>query len=161
MKIIEILKVLNKHKVNYAIAGGVAVVMYGYVRVTNDLDIIVDFSQKNVKKLINALSEINFKPKAPINPLDLAKEEKRKEWIEEKNAKVISFQNPKEIFLQIDVFILNDLFSFKTENKKINNLTVKVVSLDDLIRMKKEAARPLDLIDIKQLQDIKEQLNNG
>jgi predicted nucleotidyltransferase len=59
--------------------------------------------------------------------------------------------------LQIDVFILKELSQFKTKNKKINNLVVKVISLDELIKMKKEAGRPLDLIDIHQLQEIKEQ----
>jgi len=157
MKIINILKVLNKHQVKYAIAGGVAVGLYGFPRATLDVDILIDFSEKNVKRLAKAFTEINFKPKVPINVLDLAKEEKRKEWIEEKNAKVISFLNPQEHFLQIDVFILKCLSKFKIKNKKIDNITIKVISLDELIKMKKEAARPLDLIDLDKLLEIKKQ----
>ena len=37
----KVFKALNKAKVKYVVAGGVAVVLYGYTRYTGDLDLIV------------------------------------------------------------------------------------------------------------------------
>ncbi|MEW6556370.1 MAG: hypothetical protein AB1349_03345 [Elusimicrobiota bacterium] len=42
LEIIDILMTLNKHKVKYAIAGGVAVFLHGFVSATKDIDIILD-----------------------------------------------------------------------------------------------------------------------
>jgi hypothetical protein len=37
----KVFKALNKARVKYVIAGGVAVVLHGFMRLTNDLDLIV------------------------------------------------------------------------------------------------------------------------
>ncbi len=44
----EVFKALNKAKVKYVVAGGVAVVLHGYMRATGDLDLIVFLDQENL-----------------------------------------------------------------------------------------------------------------
>jgi hypothetical protein len=51
--------------------------------------------------------------------------------------------------------LIHDLREFKIVRKKTAFGTINVVSIDDLINLKKEAARPQDLADIEALKRIK------
>lgn len=150
-----ILKKLEEHKVDYAVIGGVAVVLYGYVRFTKDVDLLIDFSTENVKRFAEALNDLHFKPGAPVDIMELAEPNKRKYWMEEKNARVVTFYNPDVPLLQIDVLITRDLADLKKTRKKVADFEISVVDYDDLLMMKKETARPTDLIDIEKLEELK------
>jgi hypothetical protein len=154
MKIENILSALENEKVNYAVAGGVAIVLYGYIRFTKDIDLIVDFSEKNILRLAKALTALGFKPGVPIRILDMADPDMRRTWIKEKNALVITFYNPRSRMLQIDILIDKDLSRIRTVRKKLRNMQVTIVSLEDLIKMKKESGRPQDMLDIEKLREV-------
>jgi len=48
----EVFKALNKDKVKYVVAGGVAVNLYGYPRFTKDLDDIIQLNAiKRIQKI--------------------------------------------------------------------------------------------------------------
>ena len=51
----EIFRALERHGVRYLVIGGIAVNIYGFSRVTGDLDIIVSFEKGNLKKLVDLL----------------------------------------------------------------------------------------------------------
>ena len=155
MNIESILRALEEHKVEYAVIGGVAVVLYGYVRFTKDIDLLIDFSKENVKRFGEFLKKLDFRPGVPIGIIDMSDSEKRRYWVREKNAKVITFYNPDVPFLQIDVLITRDLADLKKTRRKIGDFEVSVVDYDDLLKMKKETARPTDLIDIEKLEELK------
>ena len=155
IKIEDILKSLEENNVQYAIVGGLAVVLYGYVRFTADIDFVLELSKENVERFLRAIGIFGFKPGIPIDPIGIANPKQRNEWIEEKNVKVITFCNPDAPHLQIDVLIILDLSQIKTERKKLDDFHVSVVSYDDLIRLKKESNREIDLIDIKKLDELR------
>lgn len=52
----ELCKKLNEHQVNYVLIGGFAVILHGFERTTKDIDLLVDTSIPNVKKIKEALS---------------------------------------------------------------------------------------------------------
>ncbi len=56
-----LLRLFNKHKVKYCIVGAFAVAFYAKPRYTKDIDILVEPSAGNSKKIINALNEFGFK----------------------------------------------------------------------------------------------------
>jgi len=155
MKIEDILRSLEKEKVDYAVIGGVAVVLYGYVRFTKDIDLMIDFSEDNLKRFMRVLSVLNFQPGVPIEPMEMVDANKRKEWIREKNAKVLTFYNPESQLLQIDVLLTKNLADVKRTRKGIDDFEISVVDYDTLLEMKKETARPTDLIDIEKLEELK------
>lgn len=51
MKVFEkVFRELNRTKVKYLVVGGVAVNLYGYLRFTGDLDVLLLLEEKNLKK---------------------------------------------------------------------------------------------------------------
>lgn len=53
----ELLLLFQKHKVEYVIAGGEAVIYYGYPRLTGDVDLFFRNSKANTQKVFDALTE--------------------------------------------------------------------------------------------------------
>ncbi|MFM2339072.1 MAG: hypothetical protein RL115_2265 [Bacteroidota bacterium] len=56
----QMLLVLIKHKVNFMLVGGYAVIHYGYGRSTGDMDIWLQLGNDNKNKLLTALSEFGI-----------------------------------------------------------------------------------------------------
>jgi predicted nucleotidyltransferase len=48
---------LQKHQVKYLIIGGIAAVLYGVPRATFDLDILIEATPGNARRLLDALVE--------------------------------------------------------------------------------------------------------
>jgi hypothetical protein len=57
----ELLRLLEKHGVDYMVVGGYAVAFHGYPRFTKDIDIFFKASTGNVICVRNALLEFGFK----------------------------------------------------------------------------------------------------
>ena len=52
----KLLVLLAEGKVDFVLVGGVAVTLHGYVRLTEDLDILIDGSADNVSRLLATLA---------------------------------------------------------------------------------------------------------
>lgn len=48
---------LCRAKIDYLVAGGVAVCLNGFVRTTQDLDLLIEASPENVRRLLSCLAE--------------------------------------------------------------------------------------------------------
>lgn len=56
----ELLLLLNANKVRYLVVGGYAVAAHGHPRYTKDLDVWIDRTPTNAKKLIKMLEQFGF-----------------------------------------------------------------------------------------------------
>ena len=56
----ELLKLFNKHKVEYIIVGAYALAFHGCPRYTGDLDILINPSPSNAKNILKAIKEFGF-----------------------------------------------------------------------------------------------------
>jgi hypothetical protein len=65
----DIFRALDAESVRYLVVGGTAVNLYGYVRMTVDLDIMVDLNEENLRKLLIVMEKLNYQPRAPVNPV--------------------------------------------------------------------------------------------
>lgn len=146
----------------YAVIGGVAVNLHGYNRVTGDLDIVLLLTDEEISKFIKIVKQLGLVPRLPVKLEDFANKAKRMEWITEKNMKVFSVYHPEFPLEHIDVLIDGeDKIGALIKNSipiKAGLVLVNLVHLDDLIQLKKEAARDRDLIDVKALEKIREHL---
>jgi len=156
----EILSELGKKNVKYLVIGGIAVNLYGHPRVTKDLDLMISFEKSNMDKFLEIIKAYGLKPRVPVEPEELADKSKRELWKKEKNMKVFSFYNPENDLEVIDIMIQDYLDFDKAYTKKENisdgSLSVSMISIDDLIKLKEIANRPRDREDIEVLKKLKE-----
>jgi predicted nucleotidyltransferase len=155
----NVFRCLNDEKIKYLVVGGVAVNLYGYVRFTGDLDILVLLEEENLKKLDRVMKKMGYSERIPVSLLELHDNKKVKEWLKTKNLKAYSFNPPKDSLLQIDIIIEESLkfdsFYQKKVTKKIDDIGIPIISLEDLIKMKKRANRDQDILDLKSLIKLK------
>jgi len=57
-EIVRVCEALNSEGVKYVVVGGCAVILHGYYRATHDIDLLVDSSIENIRRLKKALQEI-------------------------------------------------------------------------------------------------------
>jgi predicted nucleotidyltransferase len=154
----RVLEALSDAGVRYVVVGGVAVVMHGYLRMTQDVDVVVDLEQENVLRAVDTLTALGLRPMVPVDAREFANPEKRREWIEERNMKVFSMRDWKDPFLSVDLFVREPApfveLSARAVKVQVGHATVLVAAIDDLIAMKREAGRPTDLQDIQKLEEI-------
>ncbi len=153
MFIQKVIKAFEANNIKHALAGGYAVSLHGAVRGTVDIDILVHLDEKNLLKVENTLLSIGLTSKIPVGASEVAKF--RNDFIKNKGMKAWSFINPDLPVEIVDIIILYDLNEFDITKIRSVFGTINVVSLEGLIRMKREAARPQDLSDVEALQKIK------
>ncbi len=69
---VDILSLFNKHGCSYVVVGAYAMSAYGYIRMTGDLDILINPVQENAKKVYSALKEFGA-PLADVYIEDFAR----------------------------------------------------------------------------------------
>jgi len=105
----NIFEQLEKNKVDYLLIGGLAVALYGIPRTTGDVDLMVNLTPENIRKLIKTMKQLGFVPKVPVKAEDLVDPKKREDWINNKNMKVFSFYHPENPYALVDIMIDNPL----------------------------------------------------
>jgi hypothetical protein len=154
----ELIAVLADHNVDYVVIGGIATQVHGHRRTTMDLDLTPDPDPENLRRLSAALAELDARPAdggegeteiSPGDPERLAMAaivpplHTRHGQIhilkEPKGAR--AFDEMRKRALVVD----------------LEGNEVAIVSLDDLIRMKRAAGRPGDLDDIATLTEVERQ----
>lgn len=151
-----IVRALNAARVRYLVAGGMAVNAHGYLRFTQDVDLVIALDPKNVTPAFTALATLGYAPIVPVSANDFANEEVRRSWIEQKGMTVLGFFSDVHRETPIDMFV--DIpFDFDIEyaqafqGEVLPGLPVRFVSIATLIRMKELANRPRDIDDIQHL----------
>ncbi len=144
----EILIAFNKHKVEYIIAGGYAVIFHGYGRTTGDLDLWIKPTTENQTKIIKAFEKLEF----PDELIDYIK-------------KIKDFSKPFAVKIgrepiQIDIFnaITGVNYSEAEKNsipfKFSTKLESRFIHLHDLITNKMLTGRSKDKADVDELHKI-------
>ena len=137
----EFLRLMNSHGVRYLLVGGYAVGYYGYPRATGDMDIWIAVDEKNAARTAGALIEFGM----PEDKVSV------------------------EVFMDVDKIIRMgrppvriELITGATGVKfdecyagrnilELGELEIPIISLEDLKRNKKAAARHKDLDDLEHL----------
>lgn len=157
----KVFKALNKARVKYLVVGGIAVNLHGVPRMTQDLDLLVELSPENVKKLVKTFKTLGYKSRLPVNPELLSDQTIRNDWINKKNMKVFSFYHKHIPVQEIDILVTSPVkFEDAVKRKVIKragNFIILLGSINDIIKMKKKAGRDRDLSDIAMLEILKKE----
>lgn len=153
MFIHDVCAALDQAKIPYAVVGGYAVALHGAVRGTVDIDIVIQWSLKNLQNAERALKKMGLRSLIPINSESLF--HFRDEYINERNLIAWNFYDPSNPLNQVDIVINYDLKK-APHVKTVNTASgkIRILSLNDLIEMKKASGRPQDLADVKALESL-------
>jgi predicted nucleotidyltransferase len=159
----EIFRAFQKQKVKYVRVGGIAANLLGAMRNTADLDILVEMSDDNLKKIVTILKNQGYRVKHPVDPMKIADRKTRDDWIGKKHMKAFNFYKEDEL-KEVDI-IIESAVSFEEAKKnvvriKVDDLTLPVISIDKLIKMKRKTGRAVDKLDIEELKKIKKLKKN-
>lgn len=150
MFLLRVCKALANADVDYAIAGGYAVALHGAVRGTVDVDLVIRLKRADFEKAEAALKSLGLQPRLPVTATEVF--DFREEYAARRNLLAWSFLNPSNPLEIVDILTMEDLSQMKTVLLNVGGAKLRVVSLPDLIRMKKRSGRPQDLEDISALE---------
>jgi predicted nucleotidyltransferase len=150
-------RALNDAGARYVVVGGLAVVLHGHVRLTTDLDLIIDLEPSEARKVLQVLVGLGLRPRAPVNAMDFADPTIRASWIRHKDMRVFTMVDAKAR-REVDIFT-ETLLPFaellaRSVEVELGQTRVRVASIPDLILLKRRAGRPIDLADIEVLESI-------
>ena len=148
----EIFASLHEHEVKYLLCGGVAVNLYGIPRTTADIDLLIDWNEKNISRFELALSEHGYKNNLFFKLKTLIPASIRLQYYTEKNLVAYSYSSDLFNAITLDVLVQSNL-DFETcwnrkETKFLKDIPVYLLGLDDLIAMKDFSNRDQDKADI-------------
>lgn len=154
-----IVQALNAANVRFIVVGGLAVNAHGYIRVTNDVDIVVRLERADVVAAFNSLARIGYFPAVPVTGEQFADPALRQQWREEKGMLVLKFWSDQHRETPLDVFVYEP-FDFDLEYERAlrgsdpRDPQARFASIAALIAMKTAAGRDTDMIDIARLRQI-------
>jgi glycerate kinase len=150
----ELIAVLARHDVDYVVIGGVATQVHGCGHTTMVLELTPDPDPENLRRLGAALTELEARPVEGMEEGEISVADPERLAIaaivpplHTRHGQIHILKEPKGArpFDQMrQVALIVDL----------DGADVAVVSLDDLIRMKRAAGRPRDLEDIATLTEV-------
>jgi len=153
MFINKVIQALESNRVNYVVVGGYAVALHGAVRGTVDIDLAIALNMQSFENTEKAMINIGLQALLPVNAKDVFNF--REEYIRNRNLIAWSFSNPDNPLEIVDILITEDASSIETVDKKAFGRVIRIASIPDLIRMKRESNRPQDIEDIKSLEQLK------
>ena len=139
----DFLNALNNNRVDYILVGGYSVIIHGYNRTTGDMDIWVRKTLDNYTKLVAAFQEF----KMPV--FDMSEIN----FLNNQEMDVFSFGKPPvsiDIMTAVKGVDFEESFS-QAILAEVDEITVRVIHMNQLVQAKKAASRFKDLDDLDNL----------
>lgn len=146
----DLCKALEEAKIAYAIVGGYAVALHGVPRTTLYIDFVIQWSLETLEKAEKVLKDLGLVSRIPVDAKNVFLF--RDDYIKNRNLIAWNFYDPAKPLNQVDLVITFDLKKAMTKTIKTRSGSIKVLSKQQLIAMKKASGRPQDLEDIKTLE---------
>lgn len=151
---LRIFQTFERHGVDYVTIGGVAVQAHGHTRTTKDVDILAAPGRDNLRRLGAALAELDARLKG-VDAHLLRIEPTDPEHLE-RGANFTLATEAGGLDVWTDAAELRGSPPWpeirgRALETRVAGVIVRVVSLDDLVRLKRAAGREIDLRDIAAL----------
>ena len=132
-------RLLNRHRVRYLLAGGVAANLHGSVRATRAVDVLVPPDPGNMARLLEALTLLPWGVARELDPEEVA-------------ARPITIvgDDPRVDVLTVAWTVTFEAAWPNRRVRRIEGVRVPYLSLADL-RASKQTGRPADLADLETL----------
>lgn len=153
------LRVLEDHGVSFVLIGGLAARLWGSPSVTNDLDLCYERSPENLERLAAALRKLGATLRGAPEGLPFLLDARTL-----KQGDSFTFNTTAGAFDLLGTPSGSGGFEALKRNARkldMGGIEVFVADLHDLIRMKKAAGRPKDLIEVEILSALLEERRGG
>jgi hypothetical protein len=158
----DLLAALAAERVPYCIVGGVAVTLHGVPRLTYDVDLVVPTTPAALASLDGVLTRLGLRCRLPIRLVDLADDALRTEYRDQRNLMAVTYTDPVDPLREVDVVVSSPVpaeeLVARAVNLQLQGMTIHVVSLEDLIALKRDTGRAQDEADVAHLERL---ANNG
>ncbi|HUO86162.1 MAG TPA: hypothetical protein VM617_02125 [Thermoanaerobaculia bacterium] len=136
--LVRLCRALEREEVRYALIGGFAVILHGYVRGTKDIDLLVDPSEENIRALKRALADLPDNAAAEIADGDVGR------------YTVVRVADEVVIDLMASAcgVTFEDIAGDGIEHLDLGDVAVPVATKQSLIRMK-QTVRDSDAADVR------------
>lgn len=153
---IRALKVLSRHGVRFVVIGGFAGRFWGSNMITNDLDICYARDRRNLEALSDALKELGARLRGAPDDVPFLLDARTLEAGDHFTF-VTSAGDLDCLGTPSGSRGYLDLAQSATE-MAVDSVRILVAALDDLIRLKRAAGRPKDLVEIEILGALREEI---
>ena len=138
--------------VDFAVVGGLAVILHGYERQTRDLDIIVHPDPENIRRLIAFLSTWGEGWARELTPADF-------EALQEGSLRIME-EFDLDVFVKMRGRSLDD-FRPRLRYLQSDDVKIPVIAPEDLIHCKEASWRDKDKLDVSALREILKRENKS
>jgi hypothetical protein len=142
LKLQPLLELLTKHAVDFLVIGGIAGIVHGSAHPTFDFDVVYARDEQNLERMAAALSELGVTLRGA--PPDLPFQVDARTLAKGCNFTFDSEYGSFDILGDAAGMRDYDVMRADSIWETLWGLRVRVVSRDDLIRMKRAAGRPKD-----------------
>jgi hypothetical protein len=138
----EFIQSLNENSVRYLVVGGYAVAIHGHPRFTKDLDIWIDRSVENAKRIVRALEQFGF-ASLGLQEGDFL--------VEDQIVQLDYPLNRIDLITNLEGVTFGDSFEKRVQGT-IEGVEINFIDLDNLRKNKKATGRLQDLADLEKLE---------
>lgn len=141
-RVLLVCRLLNRHRVRYLLAGGVAANLHGAIRATRDVDVLIPRDLANAERLLAALAELSYGVADKFSAAEIL-------------AKPVTIigDDPRVDVLTVAWTVRYESAARARVVRRIAGVSVPFLSLSDLLRSKR-TGRPRDLADIEALKGL-------
>ena len=137
----EFIALLNAHGARYVVVGGYAVAYHGYPRFTGDMDVFIEPSEENSRRMEKAIRAFGFDASG-LSAADFAKPDM-----------IVQLGVPPnriDIITGIEAVDFSEAWSSRVE-VDLDGVTMSVIGLELLLKNKTATGRPQDRADVERL----------
>lgn len=150
---VRIFETLQRHRVEYLTIGGVAVNAHGHVRNTRDVDVLIEWSAENMRRLAAALTELDAQLSGVDADLLDVDPHDSDDLLNGGNFTLRTAAGGLDLFDPSEIPGGRPYAEMRPRAVEavVEGVSIRAVGFDDLIRLKREAGRDRDLEDVATL----------
>ncbi len=148
----RILGLLTTRGVDFVVIGGIAAVLHGSPRATQDLDISFATDEANLVALGKVLVELNARRRGVVDDVPFIPDHRTLRQIQ--NLTLETAAGDFDLLVQPDGAPAYARLRQNADRYDVGAFSVLVATIEDLLAMKRAAGRPKDLTDIEELTTI-------
>lgn len=130
-------------------------ILQGYPRLTNDLDIAFASDSTNLAALGHVLTDLDARLRGIDENVPFVADERTLDGVDLLTLNTSA--GPLDVHKRLKGVRNYEALRRRAERLDVDGVSVRVASVDDLLAMKHAAGRPLDRVDIEALEEIKRQ----